>query len=64
LVDDQVEPGGCFDRRVARGELSNDFFVNLLDMKTEWKAASATESTFEGRDRKHGELRWTGARST
>ncbi len=42
--------------------LSNDFFVNLLDMNTTWKANSATSDAFEGRDRKTGELKWTGSR--
>ncbi len=42
--------------------LSNDFFVNLLDMGTTWKAASADGDLFEGRDRKTGELKWTGTR--
>ncbi len=42
--------------------LSNDFFVNLLDMGTEWKAASEDKDLFEGRDRQTGELRWTGTR--
>ena len=45
-----------------RGTLSNDFFVNLLDMGTEWKAAPAATDQFEGRDRKTGELRWTATR--
>jgi len=44
------------------GVLSNDFFVNLLDMRTEWKPASLDAETFEGRDRKSGEPRWTGTR--
>ena len=44
------------------GALSNDFFVNLLDMRTEWKPASDSQEVFEGRDRKSGELRWTGTR--
>ena len=44
------------------GALSNDFFANLLDMKTEWKPASGDAGTFEGRDRKSGELKWTGTR--
>jgi catalase-peroxidase len=44
------------------GSLTNDFFVNLLDMGTEWKAASETQDVFEGRDRKTGELKWTGTR--
>jgi catalase-peroxidase len=42
--------------------LTNDFFVNLLDMGTEWKAVSKDEDVFEGRDRKTGDLKWTGTR--
>jgi catalase-peroxidase len=42
--------------------LTNDFFVNLLDMGTEWKATSESEDTFQGRDRRTGELKWTGSR--
>ena len=42
--------------------LTNDFFVNLLDMSTEWKATSDAEAEFEGRDRATGELKWTGTR--
>jgi catalase-peroxidase len=42
--------------------LTNDFFVNLLDMGTEWKATSANEDLFEGRDRATGKVRWTGTR--
>jgi catalase-peroxidase len=42
--------------------LSNDFFVNLLDMGTEWKAVSGDKDLFEGRDRQTGEVRWTGTR--
>ncbi len=41
-------------------KLTNDFFVNLLDMSTEWKASVSSENVFEGRDRTTGELRWTG----
>ncbi len=44
------------------GTLSNDFFVNLLDMGTEWKATSSDEETFEGRDRDSGQVKWTGTR--
>ncbi|KRB32587.1 MULTISPECIES: catalase/peroxidase HPI [Mesorhizobium] len=43
--------------------LSNDFFVNLLDMGTEWKATSDSKDVFEGRDRKTGEVKWTGTRA-
>jgi len=47
----------------ARPEaLSNDFFVNLLDMATEWKAVSESKDLFEGRDRKTGEPKWTATR--
>ncbi|MFA4825795.1 MAG: catalase/peroxidase HPI [Methanoregula sp.] len=42
--------------------LTNDFFVNLLDMGTEWKAVSKDADVFEGHDRKTGEVRWTGTR--
>ena len=42
--------------------LTNDFFVNLLDMGTAWHATSESEDTFEGRDRGTGELKWTGSR--
>jgi catalase-peroxidase len=43
--------------------LTNDFFVNLLDMGTEWKATSEDAETFEGRDRATGEVKWTGSRA-
>jgi catalase-peroxidase len=39
--------------------LTNDFFVNLLDMDTEWSASAATEQVYEGRDRATGEAKWT-----
>jgi len=44
------------------GTLTNDFFVNLLDMATEWKAADENETVFEGHDRTTGELKWLGSR--
>ena len=44
------------------GVLSTDFFVNLLDMGTEWKATSDKPDLFEGRDRKTGQVKWTGTR--
>ncbi|AIR68575.1 catalase/peroxidase HPI [Dickeya fangzhongdai] len=44
------------------GALTNDFFVNLLDMGTRWKAAAGAEGVFEGRDRVSGDLKWTGTR--
>jgi catalase-peroxidase len=42
--------------------LTNDFFVNLLDMNTTWQPSSTSEGVFEGRDRKTGEVKWTGTR--
>ena len=42
--------------------LTNDFFVNLLDMNTEWGAASSSQDVFEGRDRQSGKVKWTGTR--
>jgi catalase-peroxidase len=49
---------GVFTKRPET--LSNDFFVNLLDMNTRWQASSGSEHVFEGRDRGTGELEWTG----
>jgi catalase-peroxidase len=40
--------------------LCNDFFVNLLDMSTEWKESSSNKGVYEGRDRATGEIKWTG----
>ena len=51
---------GVFTRRPEA--LTNDFFVNLLDMGTTWQATSESEDEFEGRDRRTGELKWTGTR--
>jgi len=51
---------GVFTRRPEK--LTNDFFVNLLDMSTAWKATSEDEDVFEGRDRATSELKWTGTR--
>ncbi|MDZ7764301.1 MAG: peroxidase family protein [Melioribacteraceae bacterium] len=45
------------------GQLTNDFFVNLLDMGTTLKAASEEEETFEGSDSKSGDVKWTGTRA-
>ena len=53
---DGVEHGVFTDRP---GELTNDFFVNLLDMSVEWTKSSTMEGIYEGRDRATGELRWT-----
>ena len=51
---------GVFTKR--RGTLTNDFFVNLLDMTTKWTPTSEDANWFEGRDRKTGEPKWTGSR--
>ena len=51
---------GVFTERAEA--LTNDFFVNLLDMSTSWQAVSGSGDVFEGRDRETGELRWTGTR--
>jgi catalase-peroxidase len=53
-------PHGVFTKRP--GMLTNDFFVNLLDMGTEWTAVSKDADQFEGRDRRTGDLKWTGTR--
>ena len=42
--------------------LTNDFFVNLLDLGTEWQPTSESEDVFEGRDRATGDVKWTGTR--
>jgi len=51
---------GVFTKRPEA--LTNDFFVNLLDMGTEWKAVSDAKDVFEGRDRRRAKLKWTGTR--
>ncbi len=56
---DQTHHGVFTDRP---GILTNDFFVNLLDLGISWKAKNEAQETFEGRDRKTGELKWTGTR--
>ena len=53
---DQSKHGVLTDRP---GTLTNDFFVNLLDMGTEWKAATSAANVYEGRDRATGKLKWT-----
>ena len=60
---------GANARRSAHGAftkkpetLTNDFFVNLLDMSTQWQPAAGSEGAFEGRDRKTNEIKWTGTR--
>jgi len=57
---DQSKHGVFTDRPEA---LTNDFFVNILDLGTTWKATSDAQDVFEGRDRKTGEVKWTGTRA-
>jgi len=49
---------GVFTKRP--GTLSNDFFVNLLDMSTEWKPSGSDKNAYEGHDLANGEVKWTG----
>ncbi len=53
-------PHGVFTRRPAR--LTNDFFVNLLDMDTQWQPSAGSEGVYEGRDRKTSRVKWTATR--
>jgi catalase-peroxidase len=53
-------PDGVFTKRPET--LTNDFFVNLLDMSTQWRRAAGSEGVYEGRDRATGEIKWTGTR--
>jgi catalase-peroxidase len=53
-------PHGVFTRQPET--LSNDFFVNLLDMRTRWQPSASAEGVYEGRDRQTNELKWTGTR--
>ena len=52
---------GVFTKRV--GTLTNDFFLNIVDMDTSWKPVSAANDAFEGRDRSTGEVKWTATRA-
>ena len=54
-------PHGVFTKRLET--LTNDFFVNLLGMSTEWQPSAGTEGVYEGRDRKTNEVKWTGTRA-
>ena len=53
-------PHGVFTKRPET--LTNDFFVNLLDMGTEWQPSADSEGVYEGHDRKTNKVKWTGAR--
>src|SRR5712675_1273820 len=52
---------GVFTQRPE--PLTNDFFVNLLDMSTQWQPSAGSDGVFEGRDRKTNEVKWTGTRA-
>jgi len=51
---------GVFTKQLEK--LTNDFFVNLLDMTTQWQAVAGSEDVYEGRDRKTNAVKWTGTR--
>ena len=53
-------PLGVFTKRPET--LTNDYFVNLLDMNTDWQKSEKADGVFEGKDRKTGEVKWTGSR--
>jgi len=55
-----TSPHGVFTKRPE--SLTNDFFVNLLDMGTQWQPAAGSQGVYEGRDRKTNEVKWTGTR--
>jgi catalase-peroxidase len=59
-ANDGKSAHGMFTKR--RETLTNDFFVNLLDMSTEWRPSAGSDGVYEGRDRKTNELKWTGTR--
>ena len=54
-------PHGVFTKRA--GTLTNDFFLNIVDIDTSWKPVSAANDAFEGRDRSTGEVKWTATRA-
>ena len=62
VLDTNSPPSSLGVFTARPGALTNDFFVNLLDMATEWKPATAEGETFVGRDRATGKARWTGSR--
>ena len=62
VLDTNSAPSSLGVFTARPGALTNDFFVNLLDMATEWKPATAEGETFVGRDRATGKARWTGSR--
>ncbi|MGW9684319.1 catalase/peroxidase HPI [Flagellimonas sp. 2504JD1-5] len=60
-INHEQSQHGVFTERV--GSLTNDFFVNLLDLSTKWEASSEDETVFAGRDRVSGEVKWAGTRA-
>ena len=63
VLDTNSPPSSLGVFTARPGALTNDFFVNLLDMATEWKPVSEEKELFEGRDRKTGEVKWTATRA-
>ena len=59
-INYQNQPHGVFTDQ--KGALTNDYFVNLLDLATTWKAASGNDEIFEGHDRRNGEFKWSATR--
>jgi catalase-peroxidase len=62
VIGNNVGDEGYGEFTDRKGQLTNDFFVNLLDMKTKWSAVGEEEDVFEGRDRSSGELKWKATR--
>ncbi len=62
VIGNNVGDDGYGELTDRKGQLTNDFFVNLLDMKTKWSAVGEEEDVFEGRDRSSGDLKWKATR--
>jgi catalase-peroxidase len=62
VIGNNVGDEGYGELTNRKGQLTNDFFVNLLDMRTRWSAVGESEDVFEGRDRASGELKWKATR--
>jgi catalase-peroxidase len=62
VIGNNVGDEGYGELTNRKGQLTNDFFVNLLDMRTKWSAVGEEEDVFEGRDRSSGELKWKATR--
>jgi catalase-peroxidase len=62
VIGNNVGDEGYGEFTDRKGQLTNDFFVNLLDMRTKWSAVGEEEDVFEGRDRSSGDLKWKATR--